>query len=129
MSLTRIATYFGAVLLAAFVVIVLAYGAYGGGDGILVGMAIVLLIVAGSGLYGRRSRYGAIAAHKRPAQDAHNSAADIAADARRATAEAAKMGERYCPLDPADHAHHVATNGHASAARPAPPPAAPPQPT
>jgi hypothetical protein len=128
MSLTRIATYSGAALLAAFFVIVLAYGAYGAGTGIVVGIVLVLLIVGGSRLYGRRSRYGAIAARKRTAQQAHNRAAALAADARRATAEAAKNGERYCPLDSAHDAKHVATNGHASAARPAPSPPAPPHP-
>jgi hypothetical protein len=127
MSLTRIATYFGAFLLAAFVVIVLAYGAYGAGSGIVAGVVLVLLVIGGSRLYGRRSRYGAIAARKRPAQEAHNRAADLAAEARRAAADAAKEGERYCPLDPAlDADDHVATNGHASAARPAQPP--PPSP-
>lgn len=126
MSLTRMATYFGAFLLAAFVVIVLAYGAYGAGSGIVAGVFLVLLVIGGSRLYGRRSRYGAIAARKRPAQEAHDRAADLAADARRATAEAAKEGERYCPLDPARDAGNVAINGHASAARPAQPP--PPSP-
>ncbi|HSZ37422.1 MAG TPA: hypothetical protein VK773_10060, partial [Acidimicrobiales bacterium] len=89
-----------------------------------------LLVVAGSRLYGRQSRYGVIAARKRPAQDAHDRAADVAADARRATAEAAKRGERYCPLDPANEAGHTtttttthaATNGHPSAARQSAPP-------
>jgi hypothetical protein len=126
MSLTRIATYFGAFLLAAFVVVVLAYGAYGAGSWVVVGVALVLLIMGGSRLYGRQSRYGALAARKRPAQEAHNRAADLAADARRATTAADKEGERYCPLDPARDAGHVATNGHASAARPAQPP--PPSP-
>jgi hypothetical protein len=125
MSLTRIATYFGAFLLAAFFVIVLAYGGYGAGRGIVVAVALVLLIVGGSRLYGRRSRYGDIAARKRPAQEAHNHAADLAADARRATAEAAKNGERYCPLDPAHDANRVVANGHATAARQAPPPPPP----
>jgi hypothetical protein len=138
MSLTRIATYSGAVLLAAFVLIVLAYGQYGAGSGLIVVIALVLLIAAGSKLYGRGSRYGTIAARKRPAQEAHNRAADLAAEARQATAEAARRGERYCPLDRADlahhpdHAAHAATNGHASAAHPAPqtpPPPAPQQPT
>jgi hypothetical protein len=123
MSLTRIATYFGAFVLLAFVVVVLAYGAYGAGRWVAVGIVLVLLVAAGSRLYGRQSRYGDIAARKRPAQDAHNRAADLAADARRATAEAAKRGERYCPLDPAAHGpDQVATNGHASATRPALPP-------
>jgi hypothetical protein len=125
MSLTRIATYFGALLLAAFFVIVLAYGGYGAGRGIVVAVALVLLIVGGSRLYGRRSRYGDIAARKRPAQEAHNHAADLAADARRATAEAAKNGERYCPLDPAHDVNHVATNGHTTATRQASPPPSP----
>ncbi len=132
MSMTRIATYSGAVLLAAFFVIVLAYGQYGAGSGVVVAVVLVLLIVAGSKLYGRRSRYAAIAARNRPAQDSHDRAAGLAAEARRAAAEAAKRGERYCPLDPAhdtDHDPRRATNGHASAARPAPPPPAPPQPT
>jgi len=122
MSLKRIATYFGAFALLAFVVIVLAYGAYGAGRWVAVGIVLVLLIAAGSRLYGRQSRYGAIAARKRPAQEAHNRAADLAADARRAAAEATKKGERYCPLDPAHHRGPFATNGHASAARPVPPP-------
>ena len=131
MTLTRIATYFGAFLLAAFVVVVVAYGQYGAGSWVIVAVVLVLLIVAGSRLYGRQSRYGDIAARKRPAQEAHDRAADLAADARRATAEAAKKGERFCPLDPAFHADqqdragatngHATTNGHA-AARPTSPP-------
>jgi hypothetical protein len=122
MSLTRIATYFGAFVLAAFFVIVLAYGAYGAGTGIVVVVALVLLIAGGSRLYGRRSRYGDIVARKRPAQEAHNHAADLAADARRAAAEAAKNGERYCPLDPAVQTEQAATNGHAPTTQPASPP-------
>ena len=120
MSLTRIATFFGAFVLAAFVVIVVAYGQYGAGSWIVVALVLVALVAGGSRLYGRQSRYGAIVAAKRPAQEAHNRAADLAADARRATADAAKRGERYCPLDPANH---VSTNGHAPATHPAPPPA------
>ena len=140
MTLTRIATYVGAALLVVFFLIVLLYGAYGFGSGGIVAIVLVLLVVAGSRLYGRQSRYGDIAARKRPAQEAHNRAADLAADARRATAQAAKRGERYCPLDPAvlthdtdhadhtDHAAHASTNGHATAhpAPPSPPP--PPRP-
>jgi uncharacterized protein HemX len=117
MSVTRLATYFGAFLLLAFVVVVLAYGAYGAGRWVVVAIVLVLLIVGGSTLYGRQSRYAAIAARKRPAQEEHDRAADLAAEARRA----AKKGERYCPLDPAQKPDHLATNGHASAARPAPP--------
>jgi hypothetical protein len=123
MSLTRVATYTGAVLLAAFVLIVLAYGQNGAGSWIVVGVVMVLLVGAGSNLYGRRSRYGAVVDRKRPAQEAHDRAADLAADSRRATSEAAKRGERFCPLDPAhDDAHHpAATNGHAATAHRAPP--------
>ena len=123
MSLTRIATFFGAFVLAAFFVIVLAYGQYGAGSWIVVALVLVLLVAGGSKLYGRQSRYGAIVARKRPAQEAHNRAADLAADARRATADAAKRGERYCPLDPANN---VSTNGngHAPASHPAAPPSA-----
>jgi hypothetical protein len=123
MSLTRIATYFGAFLLAAFVVIVVAYGQYRASSWFVVAVVLVLLVAGGSRLYGRQSRYGDIAARKRPAQDAHDRAADLAAEARRATAEAAKRGERYCPLDPAAQTDHAATNGHAPATHPAPPPA------
>ncbi len=103
MSLARIATYFGAFLLALFVLIVLTEGQYGAGSFVLGAIALVGLIGAGSMLYGRNSRYAAIAARKRPAQDAHDHAADLAAEARRAASEADKRGERYCPLDPAQH--------------------------
>jgi hypothetical protein len=129
MTLTRIATYAGAVLLTVFVAIVLAYGAYGAGNGVIVVVALVLLIVAGSRLYGRRSHYAAAAARNRSAQEVHDRAADLAADARQAAATAAKRGERYCPLDPANHVsangQAAATNGHAPAVQPAPPPAPP----
>lgn len=134
MTLTRIATYTGAVLLTLFVAIVLAYGEYGAGSGVIVVVVLVLLIVAGSRLYGRRSRYAAVAARNRPAQEAHDRAADLAADARRAAAAAAKRGERYCPLDPANqdstttNGETAATNGHAAAVHPAVPPSAPPHP-
>lgn len=121
MSWARLATYFGAFVLAAFVVIVLAYGAYGAGSFVIAGLVLVGLVVAGTRLYGRQSRYGDIAARKRPAQEAHNRAADLAAEARRSTAEAARRGERYCPLDPAQQPDQVATNGHASTAPAAPP--------
>jgi hypothetical protein len=123
MSLTRIATYFGAFLLAAFFVIVVAYGRFGAGSWVIVALVLVLLVVVGTRLYGGQSRYAAIAARKRPAQEAHDRAAGLAAEARRATAEAAKRGERHCPLDPAAQTDHVATNGHTPATHPAPPPA------
>jgi len=126
MSLTRIATLFGAFLLAAFFVIVVAYGQFGAGSWVIVAFVLVLLVAGGSRLYGGQSRYADIAARKRPAQEAHDRAADLAAEARRATAEAAKRGERYCPLDPAPQtqADHVATNGHAPATHPTSPPPA-----
>ncbi len=101
MSLTRVATIFGALLLVLFVFFVLVAGAFGATTGVLSALAIVGLIVCGSLLYGRRSHYARAVARVRPAQQAHDRAADVAADARRATAEAAKRGERYCPLDPA----------------------------
>ena len=68
---------------------------------IIVVVAMAALIGAGNLLYGRRSHGAAAQARVRPAQEAHDRAADLAADARRATAEAARRGERYCPLDPA----------------------------
>jgi hypothetical protein len=126
MSLRLIAAYAGAVLLVLFVVVVVAYGQYGAGSWVIVAGVLVLLVVAGSRLYGRQSRYGDIAARKRPAQEAHDRAADLAADARRASAAAAQRGERYCPLDPANAASAPATtNGH-TPARPTSTPPAPP---
>jgi hypothetical protein len=101
MSLTRIATIFGAFLLVLFVSFVFAAGAFGATTGFFSAVAIVGLVICGSLLYGRHSHYARAAARRRPAQQAHDRAADLAADARRATAEAAKRGERYCPLDPA----------------------------
>ncbi len=123
MSLTRIATGFGVFLLAAFFVIVVAYGQFGAGSWVIVAVVLILLVAGGSRLYGGQSRYADIAARKRPAQEAHDRAADLAAEARRATAEAAKRGERYCPLDPAVRSDHGISNGHAPASHPAPPPA------
>jgi hypothetical protein len=100
-SLTRIATFLGGLILVLFVFFVLVAGAFGTTTGVLSAVAIVGLVVCGSLLYGQRSHYARAAARNRPAQQAHDRAADLAADARRATAEAAKRGERYCPLDPA----------------------------
>ena len=134
MSLTRIATYFGALVLVLFVGAYLIAVPTTGGENpvataIFVTVALAGLVAAGSMLYGRRSHYAAAAARNRTAQTAHDSAADLAADTRRASAEAAKRGERYCPLDPAnldaaDRAS-VITNGHTPAPHAAPPP--PPQ--
>ena len=63
-------------------------------------LAMAVLVGAGNLLYGRHSHGAAAVARIRPAQEAHDRAADVAAEARRAVAEAARRGERYCPLDP-----------------------------
>ena len=89
MHATRIALVAGIAVLAVFVVIS-AFALHAG------------LIACGNLLYGRRSRYARAQARTRPAQEAHDRAADLAADARRAAAEADRRGERYCPLDPAN---------------------------
>ena len=67
----------------------------------LVVVTLALLVGAGNLLYGRHSHGAAAVARVRPAQEAHDRAADLAAEARRAAAEAARRGERDCPLDPA----------------------------
>ena len=102
MSLTRVATIAGGLVLVLFVFFVLIAGAVDGTTAAVSAAVIVGLIVCGSLLYGRRSHYASAAARNRPAQRAHDRAADLAADARRATAEATRRGERYCPLDPAN---------------------------
>ncbi len=99
MNATRIALVAGIAVLAAFVVA--AAFALHAGVVVLSIVAIAGLIACGNLLYGRRSPYVRAQARVRPAQQAHNRAADLAADARRAAAAAAKRGERYCPLDPA----------------------------
>ena len=103
MTLSRIAVAAGIALLTAFVLVVYLAGPYGLRTVILVVVTMAALIGAGNLLYGRRSHYAAAQARNQPAQDAHDRAADLAADALRATAEAARRGERYCPLDPARH--------------------------
>lgn len=131
MTRTRIATAFGTFVLVAFLVLMLIAGPWGVTTGVMVAVALVGLIVAGSLLYGRNSRYGAVAARNKPAQEAHDRAAALAADARRAAAEAANRGERFCPMDP-DIAHATAngvaahTHGHTPSQTPAAPP--PPSP-
>jgi hypothetical protein len=99
MSLTRVALALGFVFLTAFVYVVLAHGANGGN---VVGIiaAVVLLIAAGNLLYGRHSPGAKAQARVRDAQAAHDRAADLHAQSRRATAEANRRGERYCPMDP-----------------------------
>ncbi len=89
----------GMVILALFVVVTV-FAAHAGL--VVVALAAVAVLVgAGNLLYGRHSHGAAAQARIRPAQEAHDRAADQAAEARRAVAEAARRGERYCPLDPA----------------------------
>ncbi len=80
---------------------VILAGQSGAGAAIVAFIAIAVLVAAGNVLYGRHSHGAAAMARVRPAQEAHDQAADRAAEARRAVAEAARRGERYCPLDPA----------------------------
>jgi hypothetical protein len=97
-TFTRVLLGLGVLILTAFVYVVLAHGANGGNvAGIVV--AVVVLIAAGNLLYGRHSPGAKAQARTRDAQAAHDQAADVAADARRATAEAERRGERYCPMD------------------------------
>jgi hypothetical protein len=99
LTLTRLALGLGFLLLTAFVYVVLAHGANGGNVvGIIV--AVVVLIAAGNLLYGRSAPGARALARTRDAQEAHDRAAAVAADARRATADADRRGERYCPMDP-----------------------------
>ena len=99
MSVTRIALIAGIAFLGAFVVV----AAFALHAGIVVVVAVVIagLVGAGNLLYGRHSHGAAAVARSREAQEAHDRAADLANDARRATTVAARRGERYCPLDPA----------------------------
>jgi hypothetical protein len=127
MTATRVALVAGILFLAVFVII-MAFALHAGIP-VLAVIALFGLVACGNLLYGRRSHYARITERKRPAQQAHDHAADLAADARRATDEAARRGERYCPLDPApldpEAQAHATTNGHATAphpAEPAPPP-------
>ena len=100
MTLTRIAVAVGIALLTVFVVVVILAGHPGAGAAIVAFIAMAALVGAGNLLYGRHSHGAAAVARIRPAQEAHDRAADVAAEARRAVAEAARRGERYCPLDP-----------------------------
>ncbi len=98
MSPARIALIAGIVILALFVVVI----GFAIHAGIVVAVALILVVLIGAGnlLYGRHSHGAAAQARKRPAQEAHDRAADEAARARRAVAEADRRGERYCPIDP-----------------------------
>jgi hypothetical protein len=99
MSATRIALIAGIAFLAAFVVV--AAFALHAGIVVVVALVIAGLVGAGNLLYGRHSHGAAAVARVRADQEAHDRAADTAAESRRAVAEAARRGERYCPLDPA----------------------------
>ncbi len=101
MTFTRIAVAAGIALLTLFVILVVVGGSSGVGTALVVLVTMAVLVGAGNLLYGRRSHYATAQARRRPAQDAHDRAADLAAEARRGTARAARRGERYCPLDPA----------------------------
>ncbi len=100
MTTTRIALIAGIVLLAALVVV----GVFAAHAGLVLVafVAIAALVAAGNLLYGRHSHGAAAMSRVRAAQEAHDRAADAAAEARRAVAEAERRGERYCPLDPAN---------------------------
>ncbi len=79
----------------------IAEGQAGAGAAVVAFIAIAVLVGAGNALYGRHSHGKKAVDRVRPAQEAHDRAADLAAEARRAVAEAERRGERYCPLDPA----------------------------
>jgi hypothetical protein len=104
---TRIAIASAIVLLAAFAVVVIAEGHAGAGAAVVAFIAIAALVGAGNALYGRHSHGKKALDRIRPAQEAQNRAADVAAEARRAVAEANRRGERFCPLDPAHLQPHL----------------------
>ena len=98
---SRIAIAVGIALLAVLVLAVITEGHAGAGAAVVAFIAIAALVGAGNALYGRHSHGKKAVDRVRPAQEAQNRAADVAAEARRAVAEAQRRGERYCPLDPA----------------------------
>ena len=98
---SRIAIALAILLVTAFAVVVIAEGQAGAGAAVVAFIAIAALVAAGNALYGRHSHGKKAVDRVRPAQEAQNRAADLAAEARRAVAEAERRGERYCPLDPA----------------------------
>jgi hypothetical protein len=97
---SRIAIAVGIALGAVFVIAVVTEGHAGAGAAVVAFIAIAALVGAGNLLYGRHSHGKKAVDRVRPAQEAQNRAADLAAEARRAVAEAERRGERYCPLDP-----------------------------
>jgi hypothetical protein len=101
MSGTRLALLGGLALLGTFLVLGMAFTMHAGVVVVVVAaVALAALVGAGNLLYGRRSHYARAQARRRPAQQARDRAADVAAEARRAVAAANRRGERYCPLDP-----------------------------
>jgi hypothetical protein len=98
---SRIAIAIGIALLAVFVIAVVTEGHAGAGAAVVAFIAIAVLVGAGNALYGRHSHGKKAMDRVRVAQEAHDAAADLAAESRRAVAEAERRGERYCPLDPA----------------------------
>ncbi len=99
MTVTRIALTAGITLLVLFVVVI-AFAMHAG-PAVVVVVVLAVLVGGGNLLYGRHSHGAAAVARVRADQEAHDRAADTAAESRRAVAEAARRGERYCPLDPA----------------------------
>jgi hypothetical protein len=97
---SRIAIAVGIALLAIFVIAVVTEGHAGAGAAVVAFLAIAVLVGAGNALYGRHSHGKKAVDRVRPAQEAQNRAADLAAEARRAVADAERRGERFCPLDP-----------------------------
>ena len=100
---SRIAIALAILFVTAFAVVVIAEGQGGAGAAVVAFIAIAALVGAGNALYGRHSHGKKAVDRVRPAQEAQNRAADLAAETRRAVAEAERRGERYCPLDPAHH--------------------------
>jgi hypothetical protein len=96
---SRIAIAVGIALIVIFVLAVITEGHAGAGAAVVAFITIAALVGAGNLLYGRHSHGKKAVDRVRPAQEAQNRAADVAAEARRAVAEAERRGERYCPLD------------------------------
>ena len=113
---SRIAIAVGIALLAVFVLAVITEGHAGAGAAVVAFIAIAALVGAGNALYGRHSHGKKAVDRVRPAQEAQNRAADVAAEARRAVAEAQRRGERYCPLDPAHRTITTTTTTRSDAA-------------
>ncbi len=131
MSATRLALLGGLALLGAFLVVGMAFTMHAGVAAVaMAAVALAALVGGGNLLYGRRSHYAAVQARTRPAQQAHDRAAGLAAQARRAVAAADRRGERYCPLDPVhrpDQAHQPDRTHRPDRAHRPDQPAAPPR--